>query len=55
MFELDVAGTAWRDAVRDGRQRGLSSFAERFDTAMEAIQAPRAGFRQAAREALDTD
>ncbi|MEU0002720.1 hypothetical protein ABZ079_00030 [Streptomyces sp. NPDC006314] len=55
MFELDSAGTDWRDAVRAGRQRGLTAFADRFDTAMEAIQAPRAAFRQAVREALGTD
>lgn len=54
LFELDAAGTDWRDALRSGRQRGLSRWEERFDAAMEAIQAPRANFRRAVREALDT-
>lgn len=55
VYELDAAGTAWRDELRKGRQRGLSGWAVEFDTAMKAVQAPRTAFRQAVREALDTD
>ncbi|MFD4140712.1 hypothetical protein [Streptomyces sp. NPDC058572] len=55
VWELDAAGTDWRDALRAGRQRGLKKIEERFDTAMDGIQPPRAAFRHAARQALGTD
>ncbi|MDN0194989.1 hypothetical protein [Streptomyces sp. S.PNR 29] len=55
VYELDAAGTDWWDVLRSGRQRGLTKWENRFDAAMVAIQAPRAAFRQAVREALDTD
>ncbi|WP_282089785.1 hypothetical protein [Streptomyces tendae] len=54
MYELDSAGKEWFDAVQADRQ-ALLDLAVRFDAAMAAIQAPRTTFRQAVREALDTD
>ncbi|MFD7918122.1 hypothetical protein ACFV3R_02655 [Streptomyces sp. NPDC059740] len=52
---LDEVGTDWRDALRAGRQLELGRCADRFDAALAGLQAPRAAFRQAAREALSTD
>ena len=55
MYELDMAGMAWHEAVRQGGDIDLKVFGDRFNEAAEAKRAPANAFQAAARKALGAE